>query len=276
MKIGIRTAIITGSLLLGASCAMFAAEPQIGAPDFRPTAEHPVGFRGDGSGCWPGAKTPAMHWDEGLWDSTDTGILWRTPMPKMSLSSPVVVGDKVFTLADPHALLCVDAKTGKILWRKDNPPFDAMPPEKAKRAKELLAQAEPVIHTWLQLIREYYWLNARNPMGPGVSWEEHCDPARPKDHLLSDDHAIPARLKELGDLWSEKKFSSLPWKDGSALPVNPMGTGHGVGIFTPKKQEYIRWPSLKSSPARKWSSKWVQDKNLQSRSERERVILSRV
>ena len=228
-------------LMLAIASAARAAEgtpPAIGAADFLPTAAHSSGFRGDGSGCWPGAKTPAMHWDEGLWESTDTGILWRTPMPKVSLSSPVVVGDKVFTLADPHTLLCVDARRGKILWRKDNPPFDAMPPEKAQRARTLLGQAAPVIHTWYQLLREYYWLNARAPNGAGAAWSEWISKAAPPSHLLSDDPAIPARLKELEAWWSENKFSNVPWNDGSTLAVNPMNTGHGYAIYNPNTPEY--------------------------------------
>ena len=33
----------------------------LGSPDFRPSEQRPVGWRGDGSGRFPGA-TPPLHW----------------------------------------------------------------------------------------------------------------------------------------------------------------------------------------------------------------------
>lgn len=54
------------------------------------------------------------------WDDAD--YAWKTELPGVGHSSPVVWGDKVFvTSADAEAgeryLLCVDANTGKVLWR---------------------------------------------------------------------------------------------------------------------------------------------------------------
>jgi outer membrane protein assembly factor BamB len=39
----------------------------------------------------------------------------------------VPVGDKVFTLSETSSLICVDAKTGKMLWQRDVDPNDALP-----------------------------------------------------------------------------------------------------------------------------------------------------
>ena len=54
------------ALLVAASCALIpfagqAGEPLRGSPDFVPSPEHPVGWRGDGSGRFPGAEPP-QHW----------------------------------------------------------------------------------------------------------------------------------------------------------------------------------------------------------------------
>jgi len=87
-----------------------------------------VGWRGDGTGCYPSAAPPT-EWDidEG------TNILWKTEIGK-GQSSPVVVGDRIFVTVEQDALLCLDRQSGKVLWTRDNGfgalPAATRPPEK--------------------------------------------------------------------------------------------------------------------------------------------------
>ena len=53
--------ILAIALLLCPVVAFASGVPQLGSPDFQPTPEHPVGWRGDGSGRFPGA-TPPVTW----------------------------------------------------------------------------------------------------------------------------------------------------------------------------------------------------------------------
>jgi outer membrane protein assembly factor BamB len=73
-------------------------------------AERPVGFRGDGSGQYPSAD-PVTKW------SARENVLWKTEVGAGS-SSPIVVGRRVFVTSEPDLLICLDAETGKELWRK--------------------------------------------------------------------------------------------------------------------------------------------------------------
>ncbi|HEV3438763.1 MAG TPA: PQQ-binding-like beta-propeller repeat protein [Gemmata sp.] len=56
--------------------------------------------------------------------SKDKGIKWKTPLPARGVSSPVVVGNKVYitcssgTRDDRLHVLCFDATTGKQLWHR--------------------------------------------------------------------------------------------------------------------------------------------------------------
>src|SRR5665647_2950301 len=55
------------------------------------------------------------------WDST-TNVLWKSPVPGIGYSSPVIWNDKLFTLtALPETqekfLLCYNAKNGQLLWQ---------------------------------------------------------------------------------------------------------------------------------------------------------------
>src|SRR5579862_1225065 len=54
-------AMLVFSGLLLSSSIVRANDVPLGAADFKPSPEHPYGWRGDGSGCFPGA-TPPLHW----------------------------------------------------------------------------------------------------------------------------------------------------------------------------------------------------------------------
>ena len=147
------------ALLLAATCALAAAEskpaPLPGHADFYPSSERPIGLRGDGTGAWPGA-TPVREWSA----ATGKNIVWKTPLPGPSFSQPVVVGDKVFTLADPNWLVCLSARDGKILWQKAVDHTAAMPPEKAAKARAATA-------FWDEQFRQYsLWLDLKHGNTP--------------------------------------------------------------------------------------------------------------
>jgi HEAT repeat protein len=88
------------------------ADLPMGHGDFVPTPQRPVGFRGDGSGHFPGA-TPPLTFTE----KDGRNVLWSIKMPSWGQSSPLVVGKRIVTAAEPDTTLCVDADTGKVLWQ---------------------------------------------------------------------------------------------------------------------------------------------------------------
>jgi len=93
-----------------------------------PAADWPA-FRGPtGDGVVPASENPPLEWSE------SKNLVWRTELPGPGSSSPIVVGDRVFLSCysgygldkkDPgdvsklqrHAL-CLDRKTGEILWNE--------------------------------------------------------------------------------------------------------------------------------------------------------------
>jgi outer membrane protein assembly factor BamB len=74
-------------------------------------AEPPVGWRNNGSGEFPTAKSPS-EW------SGDKNVLWKVALPGNSYGTPVVVGDNLYVVSDPAELLCVSRKDGTIVWKK--------------------------------------------------------------------------------------------------------------------------------------------------------------
>ncbi len=78
-----------------------------------PQTRTPQGFRGNGSGCFSEA-TPPREW------SAAKNVVWTTKIGPNKYSSPVVVDGRVFLVAEPADLFCVDAADGRILWQRSN------------------------------------------------------------------------------------------------------------------------------------------------------------
>ena len=102
----------------------------LGSPNFKPSPDQSVGWRGDGTGHFPGA-TPPLSWGrerDGAGYKTH-GIVWAAPLPERGISSPIVVGDRVFVTCDTADLVCIDKADGHILWIRSNPEFEALSDE---------------------------------------------------------------------------------------------------------------------------------------------------
>jgi outer membrane protein assembly factor BamB len=85
-----------------------------------PVCGEGVGWRGDGSGCYPQANPPTQ------WDiDQGTNILWQTDVGP-GQSSPIITGKRIFITAARDMLLCVDLLSGKVLWKRDNG-YEALP-----------------------------------------------------------------------------------------------------------------------------------------------------
>ena len=53
-------------------------------------------------------------------------ILWMTPLPGRSTSTPVLVGDRLFVMAEPDELLCLNKNSGRVLWTAAVNPYEAL------------------------------------------------------------------------------------------------------------------------------------------------------
>ncbi|HVR85419.1 MAG TPA: PQQ-binding-like beta-propeller repeat protein, partial [Planctomycetota bacterium] len=74
-------------------------------------------------------------------DYTDSNIAWRVPLPGVhggfygggtGCSAPVIVGNRIYLLSEPHDLICLQKDDGRILWIRTNSYFDAATPQERK------------------------------------------------------------------------------------------------------------------------------------------------
>lgn len=105
-----------------------ASEPLLGSAGFAPSAGHPFGWRGDGSGRFVGA-TPPTAWSE------MKNVRWSTRVGP-GYSSPILTEKRVFVTSEPNLLTCIDRGTGKVAWQI------AIKPENLADAKSRKAAAE--------------------------------------------------------------------------------------------------------------------------------------
>ena len=98
-------------------------------------AAEPVGWRTDGTGKYPDANPP-IHW------SPTENLVWGTPMPSWSNSTPIIVGDRLFVCSEPSTLVCVRLSDGHILWQSTNDYEETVSPQEAADIRRQRAEAQ--------------------------------------------------------------------------------------------------------------------------------------
>lgn len=74
--------------------------------------QSPLGFRTDGTGRYPDADPP-LRWGK------DRNVVWHIALTQ-SNAIPIILGDRLFTCAEPCVLLCINKADGEVLWRKES------------------------------------------------------------------------------------------------------------------------------------------------------------
>jgi outer membrane protein assembly factor BamB len=74
--------------------------------------------------CWRGPRLDGTSLEKNVpihWSAT-SNVAWKTKLPGLGHASPIVWGNRLFTVtcvpeSQQRVLLCLDAKSGKILWQ---------------------------------------------------------------------------------------------------------------------------------------------------------------
>jgi outer membrane protein assembly factor BamB len=82
-------------------------------------------------------ESPAVQYES-------ANILWMTPLPARSTSTPIIVGDYILIMLEPDELWCIDKKNGKVLWCQFINYFAALTPEE-KKAKSAYAAIDRMV-----------------------------------------------------------------------------------------------------------------------------------
>lgn len=114
----------------------------MGDPAFMPSPDRPVGFRGDGTGRYPAAQPPT------IWERKKNGegrnIIWSARLPGIAVSSPIIVGPRIFLTVEPHDLVCLEKQSGKIMWLHSCPEFEGVSEEDRKANPAFAEKCAPL------------------------------------------------------------------------------------------------------------------------------------
>jgi outer membrane protein assembly factor BamB len=72
-------------------------------------------------------------------------IAWMTELPGRSTSTPILVGDRIFLMAEPDELVCLDKASGRILWTAANNYYEALTPAQRAARPALADKVEPFV-----------------------------------------------------------------------------------------------------------------------------------
>ena len=96
---------------------------------------------------------PVFHaWQGKEADYERTNIAWRTALPDawpgfygggMGVGSPVIVGDRLYLLCEPHDLVCIRKQDGKVLWVRRSSYFEVA--DEAERKHPAYRSAAAVV-----------------------------------------------------------------------------------------------------------------------------------
>lgn len=72
-------------------------------------------------------------------------MVWTTELPQRSNATPIVVGDRLFVMAEPDELICLDKKTGRVLWSAANNYYEALTPEERRANPAFAEKVDPLV-----------------------------------------------------------------------------------------------------------------------------------
>ncbi len=152
-----------------ADVAAGSTPAQLGSAIFYPSPEHPVGDMGDGTGRYPGVSKPCLEWQEhAALPGPDRNILWETRLRGWSQSHPIVVGNKLITLEEPNFVVCLDAASGKLLWRTECDHLTLWPQEEQQKARTLIKKLTDLFFKEQTLHWEHVWLTGTAGDGKSI------------------------------------------------------------------------------------------------------------
>lgn len=72
-------------------------------------------------------------------------IVWMAELPQRSSSTPILVGDRIFVMAEPDELLCLDRKTGRLQWSAFVNFYEALAPKERQANPAFAKTVDPLI-----------------------------------------------------------------------------------------------------------------------------------
>ena len=203
------------------------ASAPLGALGFRPTASTPIGWRGDGTGRYPGAVSPTV-WERSAAGTgyATKGIVWMSPLPAVGVGSLIVVGDKVFLTSEVCDLVCLEKQTGRVLWIRSSSEFEGLTKEERDANPVFAEKLAPLAEQLAKVNQEVVEvLNAQLPAAMTAAGPKAPEPAIKRKREIEKqilDAQVAIDKKKFARYWGQAVFGfsgQTPTSDGKHVCV---------------------------------------------------------
>src|SRR6185503_18887477 len=104
-------------------------------------------------------------------------IAWMSELPGRSTSTPIIVGSRIFLMAEPDELICLAKATGKILWSAANNHYEALTAEEKSARPAYVERVDPLVTQLKKETGAHERIKLREKIQTAL---EEIDPARYK------------------------------------------------------------------------------------------------
>ena len=106
-------------------------------------------------------------------DYEGKNIVWATPMPDngAGISSPIIVGDKIFVTGEMCDLICIRKSDGKALWARSTTYADVATEEEKKAHADVFAEIAPLQAKVTEILNAYCAAPERTGPAPTTTGE---------------------------------------------------------------------------------------------------------
>lgn len=171
---------------------------------------------------WRGARGDGVSFETGLpvsWGA-GTNIAWSAELPGRGHASPIVWGDRVFTVSavaetEERLLLCFDRRTGSEIWRKTviKAPFEHKHELNSHASSTPATDGETVYAAFLDV--QEMAVAAYDIAGGNLRWLVHPGPFKSTHGFCSSPVIYKDKLIVNGDHDGDSYILALNRKDGS-------------------------------------------------------------
>jgi outer membrane protein assembly factor BamB len=151
-------------------------------------------------------------------------IRWMTKMTGRSMSQPIVVGDRVFLGSGMTDLMCIDKRTGKVLWLRSNTPYEALTDEQRAAIPGIKEKIEPLV-TKLNALNDAAVQAINAAVSPvGLTSEQQAELDKTIKAKADAERAVHLAFRAV----DRKKYPPMYENEVSASNATPLSDGQYV------------------------------------------------
>ena len=138
-------------------------------------------------------------------------IAWSTRLPSWGISSPIIVGDRIFVTGERRSLYCLNKSDGKLLWMRTLTLYDVATDEEKKANPEVFLEIAPLAAKLAELDRS---------IKPGTTVS---------NDLISAKSGTEEKIMRLMAKVDRRKYAIYPPGEGGVSA--PTATSDGQNVF---------------------------------------------